>query len=175
VTWLTIVGIGEDGLAGLGEAARAAVARADHVFGGTRHLELAAPVITGATHPWQSPFSASIDAILARRGQSVCVLASGDPFHHGVGATLSRHVDASQMQVYPQPSSFSLAAARLGWPLQDVLALSLHGRPLDLIRPHLHPGARILALTSDEHGPAQLAALLTEAGFGISSSRCSKR
>jgi precorrin-6Y C5,15-methyltransferase (decarboxylating) len=72
------------------------------------------------------------------------------------------------MRVYPHPSSFSLAAARLGWPLQDVLALSLHGRPLDLIRPHLHPGARILALTSDEHGPAALAKLLTEAGFGIS-------
>nr|WP_295891588.1 precorrin-6y C5,15-methyltransferase (decarboxylating) subunit CbiE [uncultured Devosia sp.] len=168
MSWLTIVGIGEDGLAGLGDAAEAAIAGADHVFGGARHLELAATLIKGATHPWQSPFSASIDALLDLRGQAVCVLASGDPFHHGVGATLARQVDASQMQVYPHPSSFSLAAARLGWPLQDVLTLSLHGRPLDLIRPHLHTGARILALTSDEHGPAQLARLLTEAGFGIS-------
>ena len=166
--WLSIVGIGEDGLAGLGKAAQAAIAGADHVFGGARHLELAAPLIKGSAHPWLSPFSASIDAVLALRGQAVCVLASGDPFHHGVGATLARHVDPSQMQVYPHPSSFSLAAARLGWPLQDVLTLSLHGRPLDLVRPHLHPGARILALTSDEHGPEQLAALLTEAGFGIS-------
>ena len=166
--WLTIVGIGEDGLAGLGDAAKAAIANADHVFGGARHLQLAAPVIKGSAHPWQSPFSASIDAVLALRGQAVCVLASGDPFNHGVGATLARQVDASQMQVFPHPSAFSLAAARLGWPLQDVLSLSLHGRPLDLIRPHLHPGARILALTSDEHGPAQLARLLTEAGFGIS-------
>jgi precorrin-6Y C5,15-methyltransferase (decarboxylating) len=168
MSWLSIVGIGEDGLAGLGDAARAAIAGADHVFGGERHLELAAPAVTGARHPWLSPFSASIDAIIALKGKAVCVLASGDPFHHGVGATLARHVDPSQMQVYPAPSSFSLAAARLGWPLQDVLTLSLHGRPLDLIRPHLHPGARILALTSDEHGPAQLAALLTKAGFGIS-------
>jgi precorrin-6Y C5,15-methyltransferase (decarboxylating) len=166
--WLTIVGIGEDGLVGLSDAAKAAIANADHVFGGARHLELAAPLIKGSAQAWQSPFSASIDAVLALRGQAVCVLASGDPFHHGVGATLARQVDPSQMRVYPHPSSFSLAAARLGWPLQDVLMLSLHGRPLDLIRPHLHPGARILALTSDEHGPAQLAALLTEAGFGIS-------
>ncbi|HTO28413.1 MAG TPA: precorrin-6y C5,15-methyltransferase (decarboxylating) subunit CbiE, partial [Devosia sp.] len=166
--WLSVVGIGEDGLAGLGEAARAAITNADDVFGGTRHLELAAPLIKGSAHPWLSPFSASIDAVLALRGKAVCVLASGDPFHHGVGATLTRHVDASQMRVYPHPSSFSLAAARLGWPLQDVLTLSLHGRPLDLIRPHLHAGARILALTSDEHGPAQLAQLLTDAGFGIS-------
>ena len=166
MTWLSIVGIGEDGLAGLSEAAKAAIAEAEVVFGGARHLELAAPAISGEAHPWSMPFS--IEPIVALRGRKVCVLASGDPFHFGVGATLSRHIDASQMAVYPHPSSFSLAAARLGWPLQDVLTLSLHGRPLDLIRPHLHPGARILALTSDENGPAALAKLLTEAGFGIS-------
>ena len=168
MSWLSIVGIGEDGIDGLGEAAKIAIANADYVFGGTRHLELAAPIIMGSLRPWRSPFAASIDEIVALRGRAVCVLASGDPFHHGVGATLARDVDASQMCVYPHPSSFSLAAARLGWALQDVMTLSLHGRPLDLIRPHLHAGARILALTSDEHGPAQLAKLLTEAGFGIS-------
>lgn len=168
MSWLSIVGIGEDGLDGLGSAAKAAIAEAEIVFGGARHLALAAPVISGTTQAWLSPFSASIEAVLAQRGRKVCVLASGDPFHFGVGATLVRHIDASQMVVYPHPSAFSLAAARLGWPLQDVLTLSLHGRPLDLLRPHLHAGARILALTSDEHGPAAIAALLTEAGFGIS-------
>src|SRR5690606_18110421 len=123
---------------------------------------------SGEAHTWLTPFSASIEAIIALRGSKVCVLASGDPFHHGVGATLARHIDASQMRVYPHPSSFSLAAARLGWPLYDLLALCLRGRPLDLLRAHLHPGGRILALTSHEHGPAALAKLLTEAGFGIS-------
>jgi precorrin-6Y C5,15-methyltransferase (decarboxylating) len=168
MSWLTVVGIGEDGLAGLGEAAKAAIAEATHVFGGDRHLDLAASAISGERHPWLTPFNTSIDAVLALRGQSVCVLASGDPLHYGVGATLGRRIDASEMRVFPHPSSFSLAAARLGWPLQDVLTISLHGRPLDLIKPHLHTGARILALTSDEHGPAALAQLLTEAGFGIS-------
>ncbi|WP_137151292.1 precorrin-6y C5,15-methyltransferase (decarboxylating) subunit CbiE [Devosia sp. FKR38] len=168
MSWLSIVGIGEDGLDGLGNAARAAIAEAEIVFGGARHLALAAPVITGTPQAWLSPFSASIEAVLAQRGRKVCVLASGDPFHFGVGATLVRHIDASQMVVYPHPSAFGLAAARLGWPLQDVVTLSLHGRPLDLLRPHLHAGARILALTSDEKGPAAIAALLTEAGFGIS-------
>lgn len=168
MSWLSVVGIGEDGLAGLGQAASDAIAKAEIVFGGARHLELAASAITGEARPWVSPFSAAIEAVLAERGRAVCVLASGDPFHYGVGATLARHLDASQMAVYPHPSAFSLAAGRLGWPLQDITSLSLHGRPLDLIRPHLHPAARILALTSDEHGPAALAKLLTEAGFGIS-------
>ena len=166
--WLTIIGIGEDGLYGLSPAARAALAGSEIVFGGTRHLELAGPAIKGEQFVWQSPFSQSVEAVLAARGRKVCVLASGDPFHFGVGATLSRHVDPAQMLVIPHPSAFSLAAARLGWPLQDVVSLSLHGRPIDLIRPYLHAGARILALTSDEKGPGALAALLVEAGFGRS-------
>jgi precorrin-6Y C5,15-methyltransferase (decarboxylating) len=168
VIWLSIVGIGEDGLSGLSESARAAIGAAEIVFGGARHLELADGAIRGEARTWLSPFSANIEALLEMRGRQICVLASGDPFHYGVGATLARHIDASQMRVFPQPSAFSLAAGRLGWALQDVVSLSLHGRPLDLLRPHLHQGARILALTSDEHGPAELAHLLTQAGFGIS-------
>jgi precorrin-6Y C5,15-methyltransferase (decarboxylating) len=166
VSWLTIVGIGEDGMAGLGEIARQRIADADIVFGGARHLELAGAAITGQRRAWDSPFIRSIEAVLAERGKAVCVLASGDPFHYGVGATLSRHIDATEMEVFPHPSSFSLAAGWLGWPLQDVTCLSLHGRSIDLIRPHLQPGSRILALTSDEAGPAALAQLLVEAGFG---------
>jgi precorrin-6Y C5,15-methyltransferase (decarboxylating) len=94
------------------------------------------------------------------------VLASGDPFHYGVGAVLARHIDAREMIVVPALSAFNLAAARLGWSLPQTVLLSLHGRMLDLVRPHLQPGARILALTSDGDEPAALAKLLAETGFG---------
>jgi precorrin-6Y C5,15-methyltransferase (decarboxylating) len=104
--------------------------------------------------------------VRALRGQAVCVLASGDPFLHGVGATLARHVPVAEMAVIPAPSAFSLAAARLGWALQEVETASLHGKPVDLIRPLLHPGRKIIALTSGENGPAAIAALLAGSGFG---------
>ena len=166
--WLTLIGIGEDGPAGLGDEAKRLIASAPVVFGGARHIELMQPLITGEAHTWLSPFEKSVEAVLARRGMPTVVLASGDPFFYGVGATLSRHIPASEMSVIPAPSSFSLAASRLGWPLQDVTVLSLHGRSIDLIRPHLHPGRRILALTSDGKGPVDLAALLLAVGFGQS-------
>lgn len=162
--WLAVVGIGENGLAGLGEDAKRAIANATYVFGGARHIELAGSLIAGEANPWPAPFS--IEPVLALRGQSVCVLASGDPSLHGVGATLSRKIPASEMLVLPAPSAFSLAAARLGWPLQDVETISLHGRPIDLIRPLLHPRSRILALTSDASSPEGIAALLAASGFG---------
>lgn len=166
--WLSIVGIGEDGIAGLGESARQAIINASVVFGGHRHLELAVSLISGEARLWPVPFDTAMQDVLALRGAPVCVLASGDPFFFGVGVTLSRRLDAGEFIAFPAPSAFSLAASRLGWPLQDIETVSLHGRPLDLIRPLLHPGRRILALTSDGKGPASLARLLCEAGFGPS-------
>ncbi|HEY6600608.1 MAG TPA: precorrin-6y C5,15-methyltransferase (decarboxylating) subunit CbiE, partial [Xanthobacteraceae bacterium] len=166
--WLSIVGIGEDGIEGLTPIARGLIQAAEIVFGGGRHLALAAPLIRGDTRPWQNPFERSIDDVLAQRGRDVCVLASGDPFVHGVGSVLLRHIDPRETVAVPAPSTFSLAVARLGWALPETTQLSLHARSLDLIRPHLQPGARVLALTSDGEGPAALARLLSEIGFGNS-------
>jgi precorrin-6Y C5,15-methyltransferase (decarboxylating) len=166
--WLSIVGIGEDGVEGLSPVARGLVAGADIVFGGERHLALANQLIRGRAKPWPSPFSRAVGEVLAERGRQVCVLASGDPFFYGVGSVLANHVKPEETVVVPAPSAFSLAAARLGWALPDIALASVHGRELDRIRPHLHPGARVLALTSDNDGPAALARLLTDAGFGAS-------
>ncbi|RUU13309.1 precorrin-6y C5,15-methyltransferase (decarboxylating) subunit CbiE, partial [Mesorhizobium sp. M6A.T.Ca.TU.002.02.2.1] len=166
--WLTIVGIGEDGVAGLGDEAKRSIAEAEFVFGGKRHLALVASLAKGEARPWPAPFDPEMRDVLALAGKKVCVLASGDPFFHGVGVTLTRKVAAEEMRVTPAPSAMSLAAARLGWALQDIETISLHGRSPDLIRPLLHPGTRILALTSGGDAPAAIARLLTEFDFGAS-------
>ncbi len=166
--WLSIVGIGEDGVDGLTPAARGLISAAEIVFGGQRHLALAAPLIRGAARPWPSPFDRAAEEVVAQRGRQVCVLASGDPYLYGVGSVLARHVAPAETVVVPAPSAFSLAAARLGWPLPETAQVSLHGREIDRIRPHLQPGAKVLALTSDGDGPAALARLLAETGFGAS-------
>ena len=166
--WLSIIGIGEDGVDGLSPAARGLIGAAEIVFGGRRHLSLAASLIRGAARPWPSPFQGAADEVLQYRGRQICVLASGDPFHYGVGPVLAQKIDPREMVVVPAPSAFSLAAARLGWSLPHTSLLSLHGRALDVIRPHLHPGVHILALTSDGDGPAALGRLLSHSGFGRS-------
>ncbi|SCM77834.1 Precorrin-6Y C(5,15)-methyltransferase (decarboxylating) [uncultured Pleomorphomonas sp.] len=165
--WLTIVGLGEDGLDGLSPAAVSAIAQAGFIVGGRRHLDLvkADPAISLA---WPSPLGDAFPAILARRGSPVAVLASGDPFFYGVGSLLAEIVDPREMTVLPAPSAFALAAARLGWPGQDVVRVSLHGRALERILPHVQPGARLLALSWDGTTPARLAALLDARGLGKS-------
>ena len=163
--WLTIVGIGEDGRAGLSPAAAAALDGADVVYGGHRHLALAAP-LASETRPWPSPIHEAYPGILARRGRPTCLLATGDPFHYGVGAEIARLVPAAEIAAFPQPSAFSLACARLGWPLAECGLVTLHGRALERIVPHLRPGARLLVLAWDGTTAAALAALLALKGFG---------
>ena len=166
--WLSIVGLGENGWDGLSPAARALVESAELVVGGARHLSLVPEMSGQERMAWPSPLSDAYPALLERRGRRVCVLASGDPSWYGIGATLSRIVPADETLAVPAPSSFSLAAARLGWPLQEAVCLTVHGRPLELVIPHLHPGARLLILSWDGTTPAKLAALLTARGFGPS-------
>ncbi len=165
--WLAVVGIGEDGIDGLSPAAHALLAQAELVVGGRRHLALAGD-LAAETYAWPSPIEGALDVIEARRGRPVCVLASGDPFFFGVGAMLMRRFSPDEMICIPAPSAFALAAARLGWSQQDCATLSLHGRPLEAILPHLQPGQRILALSWDEATPAKLATLLAARGMGPS-------
>lgn len=163
--WLTIVGIGEDGRAGLSPAAAAALDAAEVVYGGRRHLDLAGP-LRAETRIWPSPIHDAYPGILARRGRPTCILATGDPFHYGIGAEIARLVPAGEIAAFPQPSAFSLACARLGWPLAECGLVTLHGRALERIVPHLRPGARLLVLAWDGSTAAALSALLTARGFG---------
>ena len=164
--WLTVVGIGEDGFKGLGKQARRALLGAARIIGGQRQLDLLPVCIRGERQLWPSPFS--LEPLLAQRGAPVCVLASGDPMFFGVGASLARQVPSEEMLILPAPSSCSLAAARLGWPLQEAVCLSLVARPLAALNGQLFSGVRLLVLSNDRHSPAALAALLRERGFGPS-------
>jgi precorrin-6B C5,15-methyltransferase / cobalt-precorrin-6B C5,C15-methyltransferase len=164
--WLSVVGIGEDGWRGLSRHAREALLAADTVFGGNRHLALLPARIGAQRHAWPTPFT--IAPVLERRGERVCVLASGDPMMFGVGATFAQELHADEFCVIPAPSSLSLAAARLHWPLQEVAVVSLVGRPVAALEAQLHPGARVFVLSSDGSSPAKVAALLTRRGFGAS-------
>jgi precorrin-6Y C5,15-methyltransferase (decarboxylating) len=164
--WLTVVGVTEDGFKGLGKNARRALMGASRIVGGQRQLDLLPVCIRGERQLWPSPFS--LAPVLEQRGEAVCVLASGDPMFYGVGASLARQVPSEEMLILPAPSSCSLAAARLGWPLQDVVTLSLVARPLAALNAQLFSGVRLLLLSNDGQSPAAVAKLLCERGFGSS-------
>lgn len=166
--WLTVIGIGEDGFAGLGQQAQYAIIKADVIFGGARHLALVEGHHQAESLAWPSPFSQSYAMIEEKRGCQVVVLASGDPMFFGMGASIMRHFTLDEVAIIPFPSSYSLASARLGWALQEVEMLSVHGRELAILQKYIHAKTKLLVLSDNGQTPALVAAMLNERGFGAS-------
>ena len=166
--WLSIIGLTEDGLAGLSDASRLAINTADIVFGSPRHLALANLSSDGAgrCRAWSIPFD--VAPVLALRGQRVAVLASGDPFWFGVGGSLAAHLPANEWQVFSAPSTFSMVAARLGWRLEETACFGLHASAFATTRSALHTGQRLIGLMRDGAAVGDFACWLTERSFGLS-------
>lgn len=166
--WLNIIGVGDDGLGSLNEAAKVALSKATLIVGGKRHLDMLPKDDDRATLIWPSPLIQLVDDVMAKRGQQITILATGDPMHYGIGVTFAKRLPATEMAVFPALSAFTLAASRLGWDLSRTITMTLHGRPLELILSNLAPATQILALSDNGDTPSDLAALLCDNGYGDS-------
>ena len=164
---LVVVGIGADGWAGLGEAARAAVLAAERIVGSERQLALV-PDSGAERRPWPSPIEPLVEELCAGTGTRTCVLASGDPMLHGIGATLARRLGPERVHVHPHPSALAYACARLGWAEAEVELVSAVGRPAEVLARALQPGRRVVAYASGAAGADGLARVARERGFGAS-------
>jgi precorrin-6Y C5,15-methyltransferase (decarboxylating) len=163
---LTVVGVGADGWPGLGGTSHHALSSAEVILGSPRQLELLPATVAAQRIPWPTPLLPALPGLLAEhQDRRVCVLASGDPMFHGIGATLARLVGPHNIYVLPHPSSVSLAATRLGWPLADTEVLSLVNTPVAALHPLVNPGRRILLLSAGPDTVTEVAALLTARGF----------
>jgi precorrin-6Y C5,15-methyltransferase (decarboxylating) len=164
---VTVVGVGAGGWPDLGRTPQLALHGAEVIFGSARQLDLLPPEVVAERVTWPAPLLAALPGLLdEHRGRRRAVLASGDPMFHGIGATLVRLLGAGRVRSVPHPSSASLAAARLGWPLATTEVLSLVTAEPAILRRALNPGRRLLVLARDAGSPAQVAALLADAGYG---------
>lgn len=163
--WLHVVGVTEAGMSAMTEQTQSAISSAKHVFGSARLLNFVRASAAGDLHEWQSPFGDNIAQLKELRGQPCVILASGDPLWFGVGATLLKHFDASEIALTVAPSSFQLAASEMKWPLQNCATISLHGRPVQNLVQALAPNQNILALTSDASTLVNVAAMLNAQGY----------
>jgi precorrin-6Y C5,15-methyltransferase (decarboxylating) len=165
---IAVVGIGADGWGSLGDAARGAIRSADEIVGSQRQLDLLPATATATRTPWPSPMDALLDELAARTSGAICVLASGDPMLHGIGATLARRVGSDRLDVHPNPSACALVCARLGWPSADVELVSVVARPPETVVRALAPGRRLVVYATGEDGPSGVARVLRSRGYGPS-------
>jgi len=169
---ITVVGIGADGWSGLGEPARAAIVAADEVIGSERQLALL-PASDQPRRLLPSPLQPLLEELASQADASVCVLASGDPMLHGIGASLARQLgpDAirhGRLTVISHPSALALACGRLGWPEAEVTLVSAVTASVTAVARALQPGRRLVVYVTGTSGAADLARMLTLRGFGAS-------
>ncbi|CAI3922191.1 Precorrin-6B methylase 1 (CobL) [Commensalibacter communis] len=151
--FLSIIGIGEDGIDRLCPTAQHRIRNASLVVGGKRHLAHAHTLIQGEKQIWSNPLDHSIEKILQHKPNSVAVLASGDPFWYGIGPLLTKTLTRTEWESFPTISAYSLACNHLGWHGQDIHTVSLCGRPIETLRPALIPYRRLLILSANEQTP----------------------
>jgi precorrin-6Y C5,15-methyltransferase (decarboxylating) len=167
-TQVTVVGIGADGWTGLSASARALVEAADVVLGGKRHLAML-PEADQTRESWPSPLRDGLPALLEKYdGLQVVALASGDPLVSGIATTLVDLLGKDAVEIVPALSSVALARARMRWSAESTEVVTLVGRDPNVVARSLAPGLRLLVLSSDGSTPAEVARLLTAAGYGAS-------
>lgn len=145
-----------------GKAAAHAIARADVLVGSARHLAH----WVGSGHAEHVQLTAPLPPFLRRieelrhHGSRVCVLASGDPGFFGIARSLTLHLGAGMVRVYPAPSSVALAFAAQGWSWDDAVVASAHGRALAPAIRAAAGAAKAAVLTDPLHPPQAVGAEL---------------
>ncbi len=162
---LVILGIGDDGLAGLTEPARRLVTSADLILGAPSILPLLEGV-TGRREPLEADMSLALrqvrEALRLRHPVLVC---GGDPLFYGVARYLCDRLGKDLFEVVPHVSSMQLAFARIKESWEDAYLTSLAGRPIEAAIDRIRTSEKIGLFSSDECPPSRLARELLERGI----------
>jgi precorrin-6Y C5,15-methyltransferase (decarboxylating) len=159
-----VIGIGDDGAAGLPEGVRQVVETADVLAGGDRQLAFF-PDFSGERWRVQGGLRDLADRIRSAEGRRVAVLASGDPLFYGIGSYLAKVLGPDAVTVVPAVSSVQLAFARAGVGWQDAAILSVHGRPMRGLAQRVDRHDKVALLTDDVNTPAAIAKYLLSFGM----------
>jgi precorrin-6Y C5,15-methyltransferase (decarboxylating) len=163
---LVILGIGDDGLAGLTEGARRLVTSADLILGASSTLMLldSLPARKEALEPEMSVALRQVREAISSRRNPVLV-SSGDPLFYGVARYLCDRLGKDLFEVVPHVSSMQLAFARIKESWEDAYLTSLAGRPMEAVIDRIRTAEKIGLFSSDECPPARLARELLERGI----------
>jgi len=162
---LVIVGIGDDGLAGLTEAARRTIAEADVLLGAPSTLALVGEtrVRTVALNPDMSTGLRQVREALTSR--KPVLVSGGDPLFYGVARYLCDRLGKDQFEVVPHVSSMQLAFARVKESWEEAYLTSLAGRPIESVIDRIRTAEKVGLFSSDECPPSRLAKALLDRGI----------
>ncbi|MDA8479478.1 cobalt-precorrin-7 (C(5))-methyltransferase [Citrobacter sp. Awk 4] len=160
---LTVVGMGPAGLHLMTPAAREAVAQADVLVGGKRHL-LQFPDFSGEQFVLGANIAELLDWVDCQVDKRVVVLASGDPLFYGIGTRMVAHFGFERVRIIPGISAVQYLCAQSGVDMNDMWLTSSHGRSVCFDELARH--SKVAMVTDTLCGPREIAAQLMKRGKG---------
>ena len=161
---LVILGIGDDGTAGLTEGARRILSEADVILGSPSMLSQ-----LDATKACKEVLEAEMPAALeqvraSQRAKRPVLVCGGDPLFYGVARYLCDRLGKEGFEVVPHVSSMQLAFARVKESWEDAYLTSLAGRPLEPVVDRIRTAEKVGLFSSEQHQPAKVARALLDRG-----------
>ncbi|EJP15924.1 precorrin-6y C5,15-methyltransferase (decarboxylating), CbiE subunit / precorrin-6Y C5,15-methyltransferase (decarboxylating), CbiT subunit multi-domain protein [Leptospira interrogans str. UT126] len=157
---VTVVGMSDEGCPGLSSIAANAVAKAQILAGGKRHLDFF-PQFSGEKIVFKDDLTQTIKRIAELSLEhTICVLASGDPLFFGIGNLIRKKVGPEYVDFIPAPSSVQHAFAKIGIPWDDAEVLSLHGRSSKGLITKLQFLNKVALFTDKINHPKEIASYL---------------
>ncbi|PJZ57364.1 precorrin-6y C5,15-methyltransferase (decarboxylating) subunit CbiE [Leptospira barantonii] len=157
---VTVIGMGDEGCPGLSSIAVNAVAKAQVLAGGERHLDFF-PQFAGEKIVFKGNLIQATERIAELAAEhTICVLASGDPLFFGIGNLIGKKVGLEHVDFIPAPSAIQQAFARVGIKWDDAEILSLHGRPIEGFITKLQSLNKVALFTDEINHPQAIASYM---------------
>lgn len=163
---VVILGIGDDGLAGLTEAARQVVLEADRLLGDPDVLELLSEV-EAERIPLSSDMSSAVEMVKSalERAERPVLVSSGDPLFYGIARYVCDRLGKDQFEIIPHVSSMQLAFARVKESWDDAYLSDLGNRSLEATLNRIRVAEKVGLFSSPKCPPAKLARAMLDRGL----------
>lgn len=155
-----MIGIGDNGAAGLLPQYIEWIEQCDLLVGGERHLAFF-PNFTKEKKVIKAGINTLVNE-LHHETRKVVILVSGDPLFYGLGSVLAKKL---QIEIYPYTSSVQLAFSKMQESWQDAYITSLHGRSIKGFAQKIDGRKKIAVLTDETNSPQAIARYLTYYGM----------
>ncbi len=156
-----IVGIGDDGLAGLTAAVREKIEKVELLIGSGRLLSLL-PQTSAERLTVEGGLDEIVAKISASPEKKTVVLTSGDPLFYGVARFLFEHLGKDRFEVTPNVSTMQLAFARVMESWDDAYLTNLANQPLARVVERIRIAEKVGLFTTDKNSPSVIAQKLLD-------------
>jgi precorrin-6B C5,15-methyltransferase / cobalt-precorrin-6B C5,C15-methyltransferase len=162
---LVILGIGDDGPAGLTEVARRCIQEASVILGASSTLRLL-PANETPRVPLDPEMGSALKQVReALSSPRPVLVSSGDPLFYGIARYLCDRLGKDRFEIIPHVSSMQLAFARVKESWDDAYLLNLAGKSLESVVGRIRSAEKVGLFPSEEIPPARLAKALLDRGL----------